>query len=426
MPSLLPDDHPASLCHVDRRRPGAEAAAGSGTGAGAGVLAQPRRGHAPAGSARGVGHGLGCGRCDRTCRRRRERTSAGHARGRPGRCAVPGRSSQRFRPVGWPRSPTGSPTHRPPRCPTAGMTALRALEVAGLVLGKRVLVTGATGGVGRIAIQLARESGAHVTALVRDAGGSARAPPRSRRRRRRREPRRRLRLDHRRSRRRDVRPRHRARRRAWHRRQHRDPERRRDVTFQAARFDRAKGARIYTLNLPDELALPRQRRRRPRPPLPLMAEGRLDGQIELEASWRDACPLRSARLLDRRIGGKAVLHCRPSSARSIAETRNVVRKSGGSPRCESPSRPSTMDLLTRVAYELHSKGGNEMRRITRSRSLLLAVVAAAALASTGSGSAAVGEDRQRHGRSRFHDRTDHAGQEGHETEGRRLVPLRHQ
>jgi len=53
--------------------------------------------------------------------------------------------------------------------PTAGMTALRVLEVAGLVLGKRVLVTGATGGVGRMAIQLARESGAHVTALVRDA-----------------------------------------------------------------------------------------------------------------------------------------------------------------------------------------------------------------------------------------------------------------
>jgi NADPH:quinone reductase-like Zn-dependent oxidoreductase len=39
--------------------------------------------------------------------------------------------------------------------PTAGMTALRSLEVAGLVLAKRVLVTGATGGVGRIAVQLA-------------------------------------------------------------------------------------------------------------------------------------------------------------------------------------------------------------------------------------------------------------------------------
>lgn len=35
--------------------------------------------------------------------------------------------------------------------PTAGLTALRVLEVGGLVLGKRVLVTGATGGVGRMA-----------------------------------------------------------------------------------------------------------------------------------------------------------------------------------------------------------------------------------------------------------------------------------
>jgi NADPH:quinone reductase len=52
------------------------------------------------------------------------------------------------------------------------MTALRALEVAGLVLGKRVLVTGATGGVGRIAIQLARASGARVSALVRNAASS--------------------------------------------------------------------------------------------------------------------------------------------------------------------------------------------------------------------------------------------------------------
>src|SRR5204863_5254474 len=56
--------------------------------------------------------------------------------------------------------------------PTAGMTALRALEVAGLVLGKRVLVTGANGGVGPIAIQLARESGAPVTALVRKVAAS--------------------------------------------------------------------------------------------------------------------------------------------------------------------------------------------------------------------------------------------------------------
>jgi len=56
--------------------------------------------------------------------------------------------------------------------PTAGLTALRTLEVAGLVLGKRILVTGATGGVGRMAIQLAHESGAHVTALARDAAAA--------------------------------------------------------------------------------------------------------------------------------------------------------------------------------------------------------------------------------------------------------------
>jgi NADPH:quinone reductase len=40
--------------------------------------------------------------------------------------------------------------------PTAGITALRCLEVAGLVLAKPVLITGATGGVGRLAVQLAR------------------------------------------------------------------------------------------------------------------------------------------------------------------------------------------------------------------------------------------------------------------------------
>ena len=57
--------------------------------------------------------------------------------------------------------------------PTAGLTALVSLEVAGLVLAKRVLVTGATGGVGRIAVQLARASGAHVSALVRAAAAAA-------------------------------------------------------------------------------------------------------------------------------------------------------------------------------------------------------------------------------------------------------------
>ena len=55
--------------------------------------------------------------------------------------------------------------------PVAGITALRALEVGGLVLGKRVLVTGASGGVGRFAIQLAKLAGAHVTGIARRTEG---------------------------------------------------------------------------------------------------------------------------------------------------------------------------------------------------------------------------------------------------------------
>ena len=191
--------------------------------------------------------------------------------------------------------------------PTAGLTALRALEVAGLVLGKRVLVTGATGGVGRIAIQLARESGARVTALVRDAaaarevlrglgaadvvetlagdfdliidgvGGATFG----------------LAIEHVAARGIVV-----------------NIGTQRDdgiVTFQAGRFDRAKGARIYTLNLFDELACHAAGAGDLARLCALMAEGRLDGQIELETSWREPAPAFDA-LLERRIGGKAVLH----------------------------------------------------------------------------------------------------------------------
>jgi NADPH:quinone reductase-like Zn-dependent oxidoreductase len=57
--------------------------------------------------------------------------------------------------------------------PVAGLTALRGLEVGGFVLGKRVLVTGASGGVGRFAIQLAKLAGAHVTAAARRTAGLA-------------------------------------------------------------------------------------------------------------------------------------------------------------------------------------------------------------------------------------------------------------
>jgi NADPH:quinone reductase len=49
--------------------------------------------------------------------------------------------------------------------PVAGLTGLLALEIAGNLLGRRVLVTGASGGVGRIAVQLAHLAGAHVTGV---------------------------------------------------------------------------------------------------------------------------------------------------------------------------------------------------------------------------------------------------------------------
>ena len=51
--------------------------------------------------------------------------------------------------------------------PVAGLTAIHALAKGGGLLGRRVLITGATGGVGDFAVQLARLGGAHVTAAVR-------------------------------------------------------------------------------------------------------------------------------------------------------------------------------------------------------------------------------------------------------------------
>jgi NADPH:quinone reductase-like Zn-dependent oxidoreductase len=50
--------------------------------------------------------------------------------------------------------------------PVAGLTALRALRHGAPLLGKRVLITGAAGGVGHIAVQIAARSGARVTAIV--------------------------------------------------------------------------------------------------------------------------------------------------------------------------------------------------------------------------------------------------------------------
>ena len=62
--------------------------------------------------------------------------------------------------------PDGIDAEQASTLPVAAGTALRALRALGAVLGRRVLITGATGGVGRFAVQLARRAGAYVVVLV--------------------------------------------------------------------------------------------------------------------------------------------------------------------------------------------------------------------------------------------------------------------
>ena len=190
--------------------------------------------------------------------------------------------------------------------PTAGLTALRALEVGGFVVAKRVLVTGATGGVGRMAVQLASVAGGYVTALVRDIAAAS-------------ESLRRLGasevVDHLGA---DFdliidgvggatfggAIEHLAAGGVVVNLATQHPEE--TVTFRAARFDRAPGATIYTLNLFDELTRHASAATDLRRLCGLVAAGRLDGQVELEVSWREYATAIEA-LLQRRIGGKAVL-----------------------------------------------------------------------------------------------------------------------
>lgn len=51
--------------------------------------------------------------------------------------------------------------------PIAGLTALRTLRLGGSILGRRVLITGAAGGVGHLQTQLAAVAGAQVVAVTR-------------------------------------------------------------------------------------------------------------------------------------------------------------------------------------------------------------------------------------------------------------------
>ena len=57
--------------------------------------------------------------------------------------------------------------------PVAGLTAIRTLEKRGSLLERRALITGASGGVGHLAVQIARAEGAHVVGQVRRADSVA-------------------------------------------------------------------------------------------------------------------------------------------------------------------------------------------------------------------------------------------------------------
>ena len=192
--------------------------------------------------------------------------------------------------------------------PVAGLTALRTLGVAGMPLGKRVLVTGAAGGVGRLAVQLASRAGADVTAVARDeqraaglrelgaddvvslldpegesfdvilesVGGASLAAALQR-----------------------VRPEGIV---VSFGDSSREP-----VTFPASAFYRSPGARLYGFFVFHEVERSGSAARDLELLAQLVAGGELDPQVSLETSWRDPAPALDA-LLDRRVRGKAVLH----------------------------------------------------------------------------------------------------------------------
>jgi len=64
--------------------------------------------------------------------------------------------------------PEGVSTAEAACLPVAGITAFRTLAMAGFPVGKSVLVTGASGGVGHLAVQVARRTQMTVTGLIRN------------------------------------------------------------------------------------------------------------------------------------------------------------------------------------------------------------------------------------------------------------------
>lgn len=191
--------------------------------------------------------------------------------------------------------------------PVAGLTALRALELAGPLLGRRVLVTGAAGGVGRFAIQLAKRAGAHVSGvaatperaqglaelgvddviseltpegdrfdvILESVGGASLEGALGR-----------------------VAP--------WGTVVSFGNSSDEQTTFDVSSFYPRSGAKLYGLRVFDELERHRSGVRDLTFLAAEVAASRLDPQIGLTASWREAGPALEA-LIERRVRGKAVL-----------------------------------------------------------------------------------------------------------------------
>src|SRR4051794_5466990 len=194
--------------------------------------------------------------------------------------------------------------------PVAGLTALRALGRGGMLLGRRVLITGGAGGVGRFAIQLASRAGAHVTAVVgsperaqgldrlgahdtltgfepqgprfdlilESAGGHSLAAALNR-----------------------VEPGGTV---VAFGNSSGD-----ETSFNISAFYSQPGAQLYAFMVFDEIRITRSGPQDLRTLAELVAGGELETEVKLEADWQEPGDAMRA-LMDRRVSGKAVLHMR--------------------------------------------------------------------------------------------------------------------